>query len=202
MRRPWTSYHRSLVFRQKKIWIKCEECAGALSFHHFLYNENPTRALNTTSLKCWLTSTDVIDRRKKIYACVWRFDSSHATALHWNSPGFRKKISSNTNRVVLVHHLPYYYLSWKPLTCFKSSWSCFDINDRWNISCCFHFGFAEWLITSLCTLQKLSVQCVPFFMLDDVCEVLILKREEEMKLLALAMGCLRRSGRASRSHHH
>ena len=32
------------------------------SFHHFPYNENPTRALNTTSLKCCLLSTDAIDR--------------------------------------------------------------------------------------------------------------------------------------------
>ena len=28
-------------------------------------HENPTRALNTTSLKCWLPSTDAIDRWKK-----------------------------------------------------------------------------------------------------------------------------------------
>ena len=35
------------------------------SFCHFIYNENPTRALNTTSLKCCLPSTDGIDRREK-----------------------------------------------------------------------------------------------------------------------------------------
>ena len=39
----------------------------------FPYNENPTRALNTTSLKYCLTSTDAVDRRVKIHACVWSF---------------------------------------------------------------------------------------------------------------------------------
>ena len=32
---------------------------------HFPYNENPTRALNTTSLKYCLSSTDAVDRRGK-----------------------------------------------------------------------------------------------------------------------------------------
>ena len=53
----------------KKVWIKCKECTGALSFRHFLYNENPTKPLNTTSVKCCLPSTDVIDRQEKIHAC-------------------------------------------------------------------------------------------------------------------------------------
>ena len=35
------------------------------SFSHFPYNENPARALNTTSLKFCLRSTAAIDRRKK-----------------------------------------------------------------------------------------------------------------------------------------
>ena len=42
-------------------------------FHHFLYNDNLTRAINTTSLKCCLPSTDTIDRWEKIHTCVWRF---------------------------------------------------------------------------------------------------------------------------------
>ena len=33
--------------------------------HHFPYNENPTRALNTTSLKCCLPSTDIDDKWEK-----------------------------------------------------------------------------------------------------------------------------------------
>jgi hypothetical protein len=37
---------------------------------YFSNNENPTRALNTTSLKCCLPSTDAIDRREKIHACI------------------------------------------------------------------------------------------------------------------------------------
>ena len=36
---------------------------------HFPYNENPTRALNTTSLK-FLPSTEAIDRWGKIYTCL------------------------------------------------------------------------------------------------------------------------------------
>ena len=35
-----------------------------------VYNENPTRALNTTSLKCCLPSSDAIDRWEKIHTCV------------------------------------------------------------------------------------------------------------------------------------
>ena len=47
------------------------------SFRHFSYNENPTRALNTASLKCCLPSTDAIDRRERIHAYVWRFMQVH-----------------------------------------------------------------------------------------------------------------------------
>ena len=53
-----------------------------LKIGYFSNNENPTRALNTMSLKCCLSSTDVIDMRKKF---------THASAFHWNLPGFRKK---------------------------------------------------------------------------------------------------------------
>ena len=44
------------------------------SFRHCPYNENLTSALNNTSLKCCLPSTDAIDRREKIHAFVWRFN--------------------------------------------------------------------------------------------------------------------------------
>ena len=37
---------------------------------NFLYNQNSTRALNTTSLKYCLPLTDAIDRREKIHVCV------------------------------------------------------------------------------------------------------------------------------------
>ena len=44
--------------------------AETKSFRHFAYNENPTRTLNTTSLKCCLPSTDAIDRREKRFKVV------------------------------------------------------------------------------------------------------------------------------------
>ena len=50
---------------------KDESSALLQSFHHFPHNENPTRALNTTSLKCCLPSTDAIDRREKICVFIW-----------------------------------------------------------------------------------------------------------------------------------
>ena len=46
------------------------------SFRHFPYNENPTRALNTVSLKCYLPSTFGIHRWKQIHACAWRFKAA------------------------------------------------------------------------------------------------------------------------------
>ena len=49
------------------------------SFSHCPYNEN-TRALNTTSLKCCLPSTDAIERREKFNYEGLR--SPHASALH------------------------------------------------------------------------------------------------------------------------
>jgi hypothetical protein len=56
---------------------KSESSALLQSFHHFPYNENLTRALNTTSLKCCLPSTDTIDRweknshmRMKVQGCL------------------------------------------------------------------------------------------------------------------------------------
>ena len=58
--------HRSLVFREKKA-IKW---AAPIVSSFFFYNENPTRALNTTSLKWCLPSTNAIDRREKIIVCV------------------------------------------------------------------------------------------------------------------------------------
>ena len=63
---------------------------------HFPDNKNPTRALNTTSLKCRLPSNDAIERREKIHACVWRFMVAHECALYWNPSVFRKKISSDS----------------------------------------------------------------------------------------------------------
>ena len=63
------------------------------SFCHFPYKENLTRALNTTSLKYWLPSTDAIDRREKFTYAYEGWRSPHISALHWNSPGVRKERS-------------------------------------------------------------------------------------------------------------
>ena len=67
---------------------------------HFPYNENSTRVLNTTLLKCCLSLTDAINRRGKIHACVWRFKVSLWKRASLNPPGFRKKsliLSWNSN---------------------------------------------------------------------------------------------------------
>ena len=76
---------------------KSESSALLQSFHHFPYNENQTRTLNTTSLKCCLSSTDAIDRQGKKFTHVYEGSRSpYASALHWNPPGFRKTRSSGT----------------------------------------------------------------------------------------------------------
>ena len=66
----------------------------------FPYNENLTRALNITSLKCCLASTDAIDRWEKIHVCLWRFKIAT-----WNPPGFHKrnKVGCFSNRVVYMY---------------------------------------------------------------------------------------------------
>ena len=58
--------HRSLTFCQKKSKLS----ALLQSFRHFPCRENPTRALNTTSIKYCLPSTNVFDRREKIHVCI------------------------------------------------------------------------------------------------------------------------------------
>ena len=49
---------------------------------HFPCNENLTRALNTTSLKCCLPSTDAIVKREKITHAYEGSRSLHESALH------------------------------------------------------------------------------------------------------------------------
>ena len=58
---------------------------------HLSYNENLTRALNTTSLKSCLSSTDAIDRQEKIHACVWRFKVTSCECTSLKSPRFSQK---------------------------------------------------------------------------------------------------------------
>ena len=89
------------VFSPKKVWIKCEEGAGALSFHNFPYDENLRRALNTTSLKCCLQTTDTINRREKIHACVWGFKDASCERASLKFTRFsQKKVGYFSNRVV------------------------------------------------------------------------------------------------------
>ena len=52
------------------------------ALHHFPYNENPMRALNTTSLKCCLPSIDSIDRGKKFTHAYEGSRSPHASVLY------------------------------------------------------------------------------------------------------------------------
>ena len=82
------------------------------SSRHFPYNENPTRALNTTSFKCCLLSTDDIDRREKNsrmrIKVQGQFVQEHflnARALRWNPPDFCKKIRSDTFLTEYIYSL-------------------------------------------------------------------------------------------------
>ena len=79
---------------------KSQSSALLQSFRHFPYNENPTIALNTTSFKCSLPSTDSIEGRKKFTYAYEGSRSPHASALFLNSSGFRKQIGYCFNRVV------------------------------------------------------------------------------------------------------
>ena len=55
-------------------------------------NQTPVfKALNTTSLKCCLSSNDAIARREKFTHAYEGPRSPHSNAHHWNPPGFRKK---------------------------------------------------------------------------------------------------------------
>ena len=60
-------------------------------FRHFPYNENSTRALIITSLKCCLSSTDAINKREKIHACVWGFEVASCKRVSLKSTGFSQK---------------------------------------------------------------------------------------------------------------
>ena len=64
---------RESVLIEEVVWPHSwsSGCTGTgTGNRNFPYNENPTRAVNTTSLKCCLPSTDAIDRQEKIHACV------------------------------------------------------------------------------------------------------------------------------------
>ena len=55
------------------IWLSVTSGCSHQKFGYFSNNENLTRALKTTSLKCCLPSTAAINWWEKIHACEWRF---------------------------------------------------------------------------------------------------------------------------------
>ena len=74
---------------------------------HFPYNENPTRALNTTSLKWCLSTTDAIDILKKFTHAYESSRSPYGSTLHWNSSGFctKRKFGYFSNRAAFAFHI-------------------------------------------------------------------------------------------------
>ena len=85
------------------------------SFRHFPYNENMTRALNPTSLKCSLPSTDAIDRREKIHACVWSFKVASCK----RAPLQSTRCSKNKVQYFLAGYMALYQWNGGPQTEFK-----------------------------------------------------------------------------------
>ena len=69
-----------------------------------LVNENPTRALNTISLKCCLPSTALLTDWKKIAHAYECSRSPHASGLYWKPPGICKK-----NKVGYFSNRPYIF---------------------------------------------------------------------------------------------
>ena len=77
------------------------------SFCNFHYNENPVRALNTTSLKCCLPSTDAIGRWEKNQVFVWRFKVASCRPATMKSSRFsQNKIRSDT--FLTLYSIPNY----------------------------------------------------------------------------------------------
>ena len=103
-----------------EVCIKCEECDGVLSFRHFPYNENPTRALNT-SLKCYLSPTYAIDRREKIHTCVWRFKVASCKRSSLKSTRF----SRSDRGILQISHMLGQIWLWVNLCAFDDvDWKC------------------------------------------------------------------------------
>ena len=61
---------------------KFDAVALLQSLRHFPYSGNPTGALNSTSLKCYLRSTDTIDKLEKCTHTYEDSRSTHSIALH------------------------------------------------------------------------------------------------------------------------
>ena len=88
------SFHQTIV----QFLAKFDAVALLQSFRHFPNNANPTRALNTTSLKYCLPWTDAIGRREKFTHAYKGSRLPYASAYHWNTLGFHKKVGYFSNR--------------------------------------------------------------------------------------------------------
>ena len=97
-------------------------------FRRFAYNESPTRALNTTSLKCCLPSTDVIDRQEKIHTCVWGFKIASCKSASSKSTRFSKKKSriffqQSSRAYMPIYSLPRYIICGFQLSRKRHRWT-------------------------------------------------------------------------------
>ena len=73
------------------------------SFRHFPYNENPTRALNTSSLKCNFPPPDTINRQEEIHTCIGGFKVASCKHASLKSTKFvqkKNKVRYFSNRVL------------------------------------------------------------------------------------------------------
>ena len=73
-----------------------ESSALLQSFGHFPCNENPTRTLNTTSLKCTCHQLTLLRGGEKIHACVWRFKVASCKRASLKFTRFSRKKRSDT----------------------------------------------------------------------------------------------------------
>ena len=77
----------------------------AISFHS-PYNENPTWALNTTSLKCRFPSIDAIDRQKNsLMGINVQGHLMQACFIEIQQVFTKKKVGYFSNRVVFLHEV-------------------------------------------------------------------------------------------------
>ena len=110
------------------------------------------RALNTNSLKWWLSSTNAIDKQRKKFMHAYEASRSpQASTLHWNSPGFhkRKKIGYFSNGIVYmkmdweVLRVMYHYFGLGMVLCDSENYSihtCRYIQHRWFRNAIKNFG--------------------------------------------------------------
>ena len=89
---PWLHEHHNHCWQVPSVWIQPRA-------YHFPHNENPTRALNTTSLQCCLASTRAIDWWEKIHTCIWRFKVASCKRIWFLQK--KKKVRYFSNKLFL-----------------------------------------------------------------------------------------------------